>query len=259
MYLATFVSLYRPRITRDPVPDLPYTPSSSSSKVSPTCSYYRITRKFDHAKRNAPSSREGAQNICFVGQMNLLRAVVLALWLWTAASQNSTTSVPTTRTTLEPTTHETTFVPSESSGNENGLILIETKRRPYLDLFPPINVTAVAVSPFSVRVTWDLPLNRPSDDFLEGYNVMYYSLDDIFSRGSVILANGSTLQTTIENLKPFRRYAVSVAIKVTGLGNLEWSNFSRSVIVRTKPSSTWRPIFPCIDDTFFARSFNACS
>ena len=212
--------------------------------MSPTYSYYRI---------NASSSREGAQNICFVGRMNLLRAVVLALLLWTAVSQNSTTSVPTTRTTLEPTTHETTFVPSGSSDNKNDL-----KRQP---LFPPINVAAVAVSPFSVRVTWDLPLNRPSDEFLDGYNVMYYSLDDMSSHGSVILANGSTLRTAIENLKPFRRYAVSVAIKVTELGNFEWSNFSQAVIVRTKPSSKWSPIFVfhALTARFFARSFNACS
>ncbi|XP_065845955.1 usherin-like isoform X2 [Oscarella lobularis] len=107
--------------------------------------------------------------------------------------------------------------------------------------FPPINVTAVVVSPFSVYVTWDLPLKRPRDDFLDGYNVVYSSIDGIFSNGSIFLANGSTLETTIENLKPFRRYAFSVAIKVTRLENVEWSSFSKTVIVRTKPS---RPSTP---------------
>ena len=95
------------------------------------------------------------------------------------------------------------------------LIRINTVFIFYLLIFtapsgPPLNIAVTGITSTSVTVSWDPPI-EPNGKIM-GYKVKYHEKD--ISGTKILDAPGQGY--TIENLKPFRIYRISVACKSSG-------------------------------------------
>ena len=78
---------------------------------------------------------------------------------------------------------------------------------------PPLNVAAKDITPTSMTVSWDPPV-EPNGKIV-GYEVIYYAKDNQVKK----TANVPGQRYIIEKLKPFRIYGISVAcISSGGIG-----------------------------------------
>ena len=97
-----------------------------------------------------------------------------------------------------------------SSGLTSGLYIF------YLPIFavpsgPPLNVALTDITITSMTVSWDPPV-EPNGKIV-GYEVIYYEKDN---QDMKRIRNVPRQRYTIENLKPFRIYRISVACKSSG-------------------------------------------
>ena len=76
---------------------------------------------------------------------------------------------------------------------------------------PPLNVALTDMTSTSMIVSWDSPV-EPNGKIV-GYEVIYYEKDN---QETKIISNVPGQRYTIENLKPFRIYRISVACKSSG-------------------------------------------
>ena len=96
-----------------------------------------------------------------------------------------------------------------SSGLTSGLFIF------YLPIFaapsgPPLNVAVTDITSTSMTVSWDPPV-EPNGKIV-GYEVIYYEKDNQVTN----ITNVPGQRYTIEKLKPFRIYRISVACKSSG-------------------------------------------
>ena len=69
---------------------------------------------------------------------------------------------------------------------------------------PPVNITAVPISPTSITISWDLPLPHERNGIITGYSVTISSEET-----TTILTTGETM-LSFNDLRPFSSYMFNI-------------------------------------------------
>ena len=96
---------------------------------------------------------------------------------------------------------------------------------------PPQNIMVTSVDPASLRVSWELPLERDRNGPITAYVIQYTRVES--SDMTIVMVNNRTTHTTISELVAYVDYSVIVgAINVNGTGP-----FSDAVVGRSGEDS----------------------